>query len=532
MSRSDQAAGRFDDTGLVSSPDRSQPEGADAVPVDSSNRSGPAIATSFHQDAAARPETPSAGRASSDTLKRILPWLVAVSFFMESLDMTILNTAAPTVAAALGVAPLSLKSALTSYTLSLALFIPLSGWMADRFGTRRVFGSAIGIFTLGSLLCGLSTNLHMLVAARILQGIGGAMMMPVGRIAIVRTFPKTEIMRAMSFVVIPGLIGPLIGPLAGGAIVDYLHWRVIFFVNVPVGVIGLYCVSRYMPDYRGVSRVPLDFAGFLLFGGGVALLSHALEVFGEHSMALPGVLAMVAVAVALLLAYARHALGRPYPLLRVSLFRKRTFSTAVLGGFVSRLGIGGMPFLLPLFYQVGFGRSPVQAALLIMPQPLAAMTMKFVAPRLLDRIGYRRALLVNTCLIGVTMALFATIGADTPMWLILVHAYIFGFLMSAQYTSLNTLTFADLDAEETSMGSSMASVGQQLAMSFGVATGSLAVAMFLSAGAHAGSGPAEMVPAIRHAFVVLGALTILSSLTYRRLRPEDGDNVISAPRAG
>src|SRR5580698_5822224 len=217
----------------------------------------------------------------SSSAKRLLPWLIAVAFFMESLDTTILNTAVPTIAAALKVAPLSMKAVLSSYTLSLAVFIPISGWMADRFGTRRVFASAIGIFTLGSLLCGLSNNIHVLVADRVLQGCGGAMMVPVGRLTLVRTFAKSELIRAMSFVSIPALVGPMLGPIAGGLIVDYLHWRVIFFVNIPIGVVGLVMVYLHLPDFREKHVDPLDIAGLFLFGSGIALLSYVLEIFGE-----------------------------------------------------------------------------------------------------------------------------------------------------------------------------------------------------------------------------------------------------------
>src|ERR1700679_3284662 len=208
---------------------------------------------------------------SKESVKSLLPWLVAVAFFMESLDTTILNTAVPTIADALGIAPLNMKAALTSYTISLAVFIPISGWIADRFGTRWVFFTAIGIFSLGSLLCGISVAMPLLIGARILQGGGGALMMPVGRITMVRTFPRSELVRAMSFVAVPGLIGPLLGPLAGGLIVGYLHWRMIFFVNVPVGLVGMYLVYRHMPDYRTETSVPLDFVGLALFGSGIAL---------------------------------------------------------------------------------------------------------------------------------------------------------------------------------------------------------------------------------------------------------------------
>src|ERR1700675_1894810 len=239
--------------------------------------------------------------------KGLLPWLVAVAFFMESLDTTILNTAVPTIAAALNVAPLSMKSVLASYTLSLAVFIPISGWMADRFGTRRVFASAIGLFTLGSLLCGLSSNIHVLVACRILQGFGGAMMVPVGRLTLVRTFAKSELIRAMSFVAIPGLVGPMLGPIAGGLLVRYFHWRVIFFVNVPVGLIGLYMVYLHLPDYREERTNPLDVTGLMLFGSGIGLLSYVLEVFGEHTLSGGEILGMLALSVALLASYGFRA---------------------------------------------------------------------------------------------------------------------------------------------------------------------------------------------------------------------------------
>src|SRR5580692_6768237 len=240
---------------------------------------------------------PAAGRTPADAavaavpsaisikaVKRFLPWLVAVAFFMQALDTTILNTAVPAIAKALGIAPLSMKAVLSSYTLSLAVFIPISGWMADRFGTRRVFAWAIGTFTLGSLLCGISNSIHLLVACRVLQGFGGAMMVPVGRLTLVRTFPKSELIRAMSFVAIPGLIGPMLGPVCGGLIVGYFHWRVIFFINLPIGLLGLYLVYRHLPDYREEKSRPLDVMGLLLFGSGVALLSYVLEVFGEHTL--------------------------------------------------------------------------------------------------------------------------------------------------------------------------------------------------------------------------------------------------------
>src|SRR5580698_7680134 len=246
--------------------------------------------------------------AAGTTSKRLLPWLVAVAFFMESLDTTILNTAVPTISAALNVAPLSMKSVLASYTLSLAVFIPISGWMADRFGTRRVFATAIGVFTLGSALCGVSSNIHLLVACRILQGFGGAMMVPVGRLTLVRTYAKSELVRAMSFVAIPGLIGPMLGPLAGGLIVGYFHWRAIFFLNIPIGIAGLILVYLHLPDYRETSKRPLDTIGLILFGSGIALLSYVLEIFGEHTLSTGEVLGLLALSLALIFGYGVHAM--------------------------------------------------------------------------------------------------------------------------------------------------------------------------------------------------------------------------------
>jgi EmrB/QacA subfamily drug resistance transporter len=324
--------------------------------------------------------------ALADSSKRLLPWLIAVAFFMESLDTTILNTAVPTIAAALHVAPLSMKSVLASYTLSLAVFIPISGWMADRFGTRRVFASAIGIFTLGSFLCGISSDIHLLVACRILQGCGGSMMVPVGRLTLVRTFAKSELVRAMSFVAIPSLIGPMLGPIAGGLIVGYLHWRLIFFVNIPIGLVGLFLVYWHLPDYREPTN-PLDVTGLILFGSGIALLSYVLEVFGEHTLSTGEILGLLAVSILLLAGYGFHATRSAYPMLRLTLFRIRTFRAAVGGSFVTRLGIGGIPFLFPLLYQVGLGFTPVQSGLLMMPQAIAAMTLKIAMPKILSRVG-------------------------------------------------------------------------------------------------------------------------------------------------
>lgn len=442
---------------------------------------------------------------------------------MEQLDATIVNTAVPSIAASLQVTPLSLKSIVSSYILSLAVGIPISGWMADRFGTRRVFATAIVTFTLASVLCGLSVNTPMMIAARLLQGLGGAMMMPVGRLAIIRTFPKAELLGAMNFVIIPALIGPLLGPTVGGLIVHLASWRVIFFINVPVGLVALYMVYHYMPDYRASERRPLDITGLILFSSGTAILSWLLEIFGEHTLPTWMSGALLAMSLGLLAAYGVHAGKTEFPLLRLALFRIRTFRISVLGGFVTRLGIGGLPFLLPLLYQVGMGLPAWKSGLLMMPAALAAMGMKLVSQRLLKRFGYRQILIVNTVCIAVTISLFATVGPDTSPAFIVMVGLMQGFFNSMQFSSMNSLAYADVQDPDSSMASTMSSSFQQLSMSFGLAVGSLVAGWYL--GKVPQTDQARVVDALHHAFLSLAVITALSSVTFWRLRREDGESI-------
>jgi len=448
---------------------------------------------------------------------------------MQSLDTTILNTAVPTIAEAMNVTPLDMKSVLASYTLSLAVFIPISGWMADRFGTRRVFASAIGLFTLGSLLCGLAVNIEMLVACRVLQGMGGAMMVPVGRMTMVRAFPKQELVRAMSFVSIPSLIGPMLGPLLGGLIVHFLHWSLVFLVNLPVGAVGLYLVWRFLPDYREGKTNPLDIVGLVLFGSGIALLSYVLEVFGEHRLSDLEIVGLLAISALLLVGYGVNAMHMQFPLLRLELFRLRTFRAAVGGSFFSRLGLGGIPFLFPLLYQIGLGYSAVQSGLLVMPQAMAAMGLKVIVPRILARFGYRTVLVANTLILGVLIMGFATIESGTPAWRIALQSFILGFFTSTQYTSMNTLVYADVTAQQTSAASTIASTGQQMSISFGVAGASLIAAFFVPESLR--SNPEALIHGVHQAFIWLGLLTMASSVVFMQLRRDDG-GAISRYEAG
>ena len=455
--------------------------------------------------------------------KRYLPWVVATALFMEQLDSTIVNTAIPSMAVSLQVTPLSLKAVVTSYILSLAVAIPISGWMADRFGTRRVFMSAVAIFTVASILCGLSVNSPMLVAARLLQGLGAAMMMPVGRLAIIRTFPKAELLAAMNFVIIPALIGPLLGPTVGGLIVHWLTWRDIFFVNVPVGLAAIFLAHRYMPDYRGDSVRPLDLIGLVLFGTGVALLSWLLEVFGEHKLDATSATVLLLIACSLLAAYVWHAQDAKFPLLRLTLFKIRTFRVSVAGGFITRIGVGGLPFLLPLLYQLGLGLPAWQSGLLMMPSAAAAMGMKFISVRVLARFGYRQVLTVNTLLIGLTIGMFALVHQGTPLYVIVMISLCLGFFNSLQFSSMNSIAYADVDNADSSMASTIASSMQQLSVSFGLAAGSLITGWFL--GDLPQSNRLALTSALHYAFLTLAVVTMLSSLTFWSLRKEDGESL-------
>ena len=454
--------------------------------------------------------------------KRFLPWLVAIAFLMESLDTTVLNTAVPTMARALHEPELNMKAVLASYALSLAVFIPASGWVADRFGTRRVFAAAIAMFTLGSVLCGLSHSIPLLVTCRIIQGMGGAMMVPVGRLTLVRTFPKAELVRAMSFVAIPMLVGPLIGPALGGFIISVARWEDIFFLNIPIGLVGLVLVGLRLPDYRGDNVPPLDRMGLVWFGSGIALLSWTLEVFGEHHAGGRVVTVAGAISLALLALYWRHARGLANPLLDLDLLRFRTFATSVAGGFVTRLGVGGAPFLLPLLYQTGLGFAPLHSGLLFMPQALGAMSSKMFVRYELAFFGYRSMLIGNTVALGLMLMLFATVGPATPVWMICVQAMIYGILMSAQFTAINTLAYADVPETRTSRASAFASTFQQLSMSFGVASAGLVTAGFVTSRA---TEHAEMLTSVHHAFVILGVVTILSAVVFAFLRRGDGDAI-------
>jgi MFS family permease len=362
----------------------------------------------------------------------------------------------------------------------------------------------------------------MLVAARVRPGAGGANMMAVGRLTFARPNDNSALGRVMSFVALPSLVGPMVGPIAGGLIVTYFNWSGVFYVNVPVGLLGIYYVYRHLPDYREQTH-PLDYAGLLLFGGGIALLSYVLEVFGDHTLSWGAVLGLLALAAVLLAGYGIRATLTAFPLLNLGLFRIRTFRASVSGGFFTRLGLGGIPFLFPLLYQIGLGFSPVQSGLLILPQAIASIGLKTFMPAILAKLGYRNVLVGNTIVVGLMITTFATVGVHTPIWLIVVQALVLGFFTSLQYTSMNTLVYADVSSPQMGAASTIAATGQQLAISFGVAGAALIAALFVPAGMH--SHPATIVHGTQQAFLALGILTVLSSVTFMELKTDDGEGM-------
>ncbi|MET0541006.1 MAG: multidrug transporter subunit MdtD [Variovorax sp.] len=450
--------------------------------------------------------------------RKSLLWLVAVGFFMQTLDATIINTALPAMAASLGESPLRMQSVIVAYALTMAMLIPASGWIADRFGTRRVFFSAIVLFVVGSLACAASHSLGQLVAARVLQGAGGALLLPVGRLALLRTVPRNEFVQAMSFVAIPGLIGPLLGPTLGGWLVQYASWHWIFLINVPVGLAGCIATLKFMPDLRAVVLRPFDGLGYAFLAFGMVAISLALDGVSELGLQQIGVMLLMVFGFASLVAYWLHAARRPDPLFSPDMLRIPTYSVGLLGNLFSRLGSGCMPFLVPLLLQVSMGYSPLHAGLTMLPIALAGMAMKRATTPLITRYGYRRVLLVNTLLVGGTMATFALSSPGQPLGLLVVQLMAFGACNSLQFTAMNTVTLRDLSPEMASSGNSLFSMVQMLAMSLAVAAASTVLAGF---GELFGKAtPLATLHAFQATFAGMGLLTIASALIFWHLPPE------------
>jgi EmrB/QacA subfamily drug resistance transporter len=456
---------------------------------------------------------------SEPRLRLLIPLVIACGFFMENLDSTILATSIPQMAESFGESPLRLNVAITSYLLSLAVFIPISGWVADRFGARSVFCTAIGVFTLGSVLCGLATSLSMLVLTRILQGLGGAMMTPVGRLIMLRSFPKSELVTAMSYVTLPALVGPAIGPLVGGFLTTYMSWRWIFYINIPIGLIGIALAYRFAENFRASAVSRFDFVGFALCGIGLATAELALENAGRRLISGAAEAAIVAVSALSLAAYGFYARRAPDPAVDLTLFRVKTFRIAVIGGGICRTGLGAIPFLLPLMLQVPFGLTAFQSGSLTFVLAIGSMLMKSTSPPMLRAFGFRTLLLGNAVLVGLMTMALALVRADTPHWLLIAGLLAFGFFRSLQFTCMNTLAYADLNDTNVSKGSSISSVGQQLSQSFGVALGATILALLT------GDARAPMIGDFVPAFIAVGILPLISIAFFARLSPEDGNQV-------
>lgn len=448
-----------------------------------------------------------------------LPWIAAMAFFMQALDATILNTALPAIATSLERSPLAMQSAIISYTLTVAMLIPVSGWLADRFGTRKIFILAVALFTLGSLACALSGSLSMLVTSRVIQGIGGAMMMPVARLALLRAYPRSELLPVLNFVTMPGLVGPILGPMLGGLLVTYASWHWIFLINIPIGIAGIVYARKYMPDFTTPKR-RFDFGGFLLFGLGLVFISIGIELFGER-IVIPWQACLVLLSgVVLLLLYIVHARRHPAPLISLPMFKTRTFSVGIVGNIAARLGTGCIPFLMPLMLQVGFGYPAIIAGCMMGPTAIGSLLAKSTVTPVLRRFGYRRTLVGITLIIGGLIASFALQTPGESILLLLVALFVLGMAMSTQFTAMNTITLADLNDENASGGNSVLAVTQQVAISFGVAV-SAAVLRFWQ------DVESSTVGQFHATFLTMGVVTAASACAFLLLRAGDGCNLIA-----
>ncbi|WP_026968735.1 MFS transporter [Algoriphagus terrigena] len=456
----------------------------------------------------------------SPQIKKVLPIILATAIFMQMLDSTILNTSLPAIAKDLGESPLDMQNAIISYVLTLALLMPISGFLADKFGTKKTFIAALFLFALGSLFCSLSQDLTQLVFSRVLQGIGGSLMTPVGRLTLLKTYPKNELVQAMNFAIIPALIGPVLGPLVGGYMVDYLTWHWIFLINLPIALIGILLSIKYMPDFRS-EVLDFDLKGFLIFAAASFLLSVSLELLGNTVHVTPILFALV-LGFLMLYFYYRHARREENPIFPLGLFQVRTFRVGILGNLATRLGISSVPLLLPLMIQIAYGESAVTSGWIVAPMALTAMFGKSVVIGILDRFGYRNTLMANTFMIGFLICTLALPGINDSIFWHLPIIALLGFFNSIQFTSMNSISLADLRNYQASSGNSLISVNQQLAIGFGVAFGLIVLKLF--------EGDVRLIQnevhnAFRYTFLVIGSLTILSGLVFRRLHFRDGDNL-------
>jgi EmrB/QacA subfamily drug resistance transporter len=456
----------------------------------------------------------------SPAVKKFLPLILATAIFMQMLDSTILNTSLPAIAIDLGESPLKMQNTIIAYVLTLAVFMPASGFLADRFGTRTIFMAALLIFGVGSLLCALSQNLTQLVFSRVVQGVGGSLMTPVGKLALIKTFHKNELLKALNFAIIPALIGPVLGPLVGGYLVVYFSWHWIFLINIPIGLIGMILGWKYMPNYTS-NVIDFDLKGFLIFAVASLLLSLSVEMFAEAQKTTPVLLAFI-LGYLMLYYYYRHAKKDDNPIFPLNLFQVRTFRVGIAGNLVTRLGISSVPLLVPLLIQMAYGSSAVVSGWIIAPMALTAMFGKSYVIQILSKYGYRKTLMVNTFIIGCLICCLAIPQSTTSIYWFIPILGLLGFFNSIQFTSMNTISIADLRHFQTSSGNSLISVNQQLAIGFGIAVGLLILKLYESKVGEVGE---HLHQSFQYTFLTIGVMTILSGLIFRRLHPFDGKNM-------
>lgn len=451
---------------------------------------------------------------------RVTPLVLAVALFMENMDSTIIATSLPAIAVDMGTSPIALKLAMTAYLVSLAIFIPISAWMADRYGAKQVFRCAIGVFILGSICCALANTLGEFVGARFLQGMGGSMMTPVARLLLVRTTAKSGLVSAMATLTIPALVGPLLGPPVGGFITTYLHWHWIFLVNVPIGFLGIWLSGRYLPEIDKAPHQQIDAVGFVLSAVAASGIVFGLSVISLP--ALPTYIGGIAVTVGVVSAwlYVRHARSKEHPLLQLKLFAIPTFRTAILGGSLFRIGIGAIPFLLPLLLQLGFGLSPFESGMITFVSAAGALSMKFVAPKILRHLGFKIVLISASLTTALTIAAFGFFTAHTPYLLMLSILFVSGFLRSMFFTSSNALVFADLDAAQNGQATAISAVAQQISLAMGVTIGGLALELWAQA-----TGSAVGGEGFTFAFLVIAVIAAVPALIFARLAPDAGGEV-------
>ncbi len=453
-------------------------------------------------------------------MNRTVPLILAVALFMENMDSTVIATSLPAIATDIGTSPIALKLALTAYLVSLAIFIPISSWMADTYGVKRVFRSAIAVFVVGSVACAVSHSLGAFVLARFVQGIGGAMMTPVARLVLVRSTPKRELVSALAWLTIPALIGPMVGPPVGGFITTFFSWHWIFIINVPIGILGILLASIFLPEVPPAGVGPIDIPGFFL-----SAFAASGIVFGLSVVSLPALpptvgVAAVALGLAAGVIYVRHALRRPAPLLNLRLFQNPVFRTAVVGGTLFRIGNGATPFLLPLLFQLGFGMTPFQSGMLTFATAMGAFAMKFLAPFTLRLGGFRTILTTTAVLSSALIAANGLFTAETPGWAIIAVLMVAGFFRSLLFTSVNALVFADIEDKDASQATAIAAVTQQISVALGVAIGGGVLEGFTLL-----TGGALDRTAFTVAFCVIAAITASSLFAFLTLSPNAGHAV-------